>query len=268
MAYSGYNQRPGFVARKAGTPFKAPSLQAFNPAKPTGPIAERGMRAGAQATEQDLLTRGAKISEKYAPQRTAATSSARARLKGFGGYKVNDDGSIGQSDPNAQPGDYYKDAYRQGTSNAAAAGMMDSSFAAKSIGAAFGRLSAEAQAVVTQHAATMNGLVQQEAQDFSEINSQLIQLYGNEAEWLIDNPPPVPEPAPEAAPPPNPDPEQAAAAAGGGGNAAAGTANRMWKGERYGAKPNLNSLSRVWGIPANQIRVTRSGDGRWVAKPK
>ena len=245
MAESGYFQRPGFVTPVAKPGFQAPTLPTFTPSTPTGPVAERGLRPTSQVQEKSYLTRMSSLPAKYQPARTAQIGQTKAALAGYGGYEVGDDGSIKQSGgAGMRPGELYKQEFRNNLDAANARGIIDSSFAAKAVGAAFGRLSAEAQGIVTQHAAAMNQLVAQEASEFDELNTGLMQLYGDEAQYLLDNPP---------APPPDPAPA-----------AAAGKPN-VWTGS---IKPNKKSLSKAWGIPENQIKVTPLGGGKFKAEPK
>jgi hypothetical protein len=204
------------------------------------------MRPGTQVMEKDLMRRGGSLGQKYAPQKTAQIGGTRARLQRFGGYDVRDDGSI-DAKKQSQPGQAYKEAYGAERDTANARGMMHSSFAAKTIGAAWGRLSQEAQDIVTQHAVSFNQLLMAESAEFDEINTGLQQLYGDEAQWMLDNPPPLPEPA-------------APAASSGAGSAQAGDGSSIvWKGSAY---PNLEALKAQH--PGQQLGVRRTGDGKYV----
>jgi hypothetical protein len=205
------------------------------------------MRPGTQVAEKELLRRGGSLGQKYAPQKTAQIGGTRGRLKRYGGYQVNDDGSVNeQRAANGQAGQAYREAYQEGTSAANSRGMLESSFAAKTVGAAWGRLSQEAQDIVTQHAVTFNQILMAEGAEFDEINVGLMQLYGDEAQWMLDNPPPLPDPP-------------AAASSGAGSATAKDGANIVWKGSGY---PNLQSLQARH--PGQQLGVRRAGDGSYV----
>lgn len=192
-------------------PYEPPAAPTFTAPTVDSSLSSR-MRPTTQIQESSLLKRAASVGQKYQPQRTAQIGQTRASLKRFGGYNVGDDGSISEK-KGPQPGQAYREAYGAERDAANARGMMDSSLAAKAIGAAWGRLSAEAQSIVTQHAMSFNQIAAAEAADYDEISQTLLSLYGDEAQYMLDHPPPPPEPKVDPGPSPitSPHPNQAPA---------------------------------------------------------
>jgi len=263
MATGIYNV-PGYTPRQsAGSAFSAPGARSFS-APAVDPAMRARMRTGSQVAESGLLRRGATLGQKYQPLRTGQVASTRAKLSRYGGYNVGDDGSV-STDPNARPGQAYRDAYGDERDAANARGMMDSSFTAKRIGAAWGRLSAEAQEIVTQHAVSFNQLMLSEGQEFDEINQGLQQLYGDEAQYMLDHPPPLPEP--QAAPTSSPAGASAAPAGVAPGAMSPGfrnVAGGVLTSYRKGDLTPANRKKLLSQFPGYTIAV--SGDGRVVMK--
>ena len=222
-------------------PIKPPSFAA-----PTvDPAMRARMRPGSQVQEADLMRRGGSLGTKYQPLKTTQIGSTRAKLQRYGGYEVRDDGSIAEK-KEGQPGQAYREAYQEATAAANARGMLESSFAAKTIGQAWGRLSAEAQDIVTQHAVSFNQILMSEGAEFDEINTGLMQLYGDEAQYQLDNPPPPPA-----------DPVQGAVDSA--AKAPGDQSPVLWKGANY---PNLAELQKRY--PGQQLGVRKTGDGKYV----
>jgi hypothetical protein len=234
--------------------FSAPSVD---------PAMQSRMRPGTQIMEKDLQRRGGSLGSKYAPQKTAQIGGTRARLKRYGGYNVGDDGSVNEArSKNGQAGQAYRESFQEGISGANARGIQESSFAAKTVGQAWGRLSQEAQDIVTQHAVSFNQILMSEGAEFDEINTGLSQLYGDEAQWMLDNPPPLPQ---EAQPQPSPSSAPAGIAPG-----AMSPGFRQVGGGNVATSYRKNDLT-----PANRQKLLRqfpgytiaiSGDGRVVMK--
>lgn len=151
---------------------------------------------------------------------TGIQAQAKLGLAGYGGWKFgNDDASTPARedlnlsfDPNEGPGEREKQAVRDTRAQFAKQGALYSSQANQNIASAVQRLSLEAQQVALQYS---NSLYQQStdyANQVAGLSGQWTSLYGQDAAWLMQNPPPPPPP-PIAAPAPAPAP---APATGGG----------------------------------------------------
>lgn len=189
---------PGYAPRQkvttTVTPAPAPSFTT-----PADPHNIRGrMSPGALAQESSLISRGQRISQGSQAARASAITGARAGLKGIGGYSVGDDGNV-TYDPNAEPGERQRQAVRGERSAANAVGLGSSSFAAKNIGVALGRLSQEAQQVVTQLAGSFNEIAQAELDAYDDISTSLLGLWGGEAQRIMDELP-IPADTPDGPP--------------------------------------------------------------------
>jgi hypothetical protein len=140
----------------------------------------------------------------------AARANAQQSLAGIAGYQFqNDDPTTQQDeslqlnyDPNANinSGDRSRQTALEAR-NSVNSNLQGSSFADKAVGSALGRLSLQAQGVVNQYSSTINGLNAQYSNAVSGLMGDLVDSYGADAQYMLDNvPPPAPVPDATAAP--------------------------------------------------------------------
>lgn len=283
--------RPGYAPRTAhkgsfGDNYpKMPTL----PTLPTLP----NLGSAPNAHGRGFLTEQfGKLGEKYNPQLTGAQGQAEAALAGYGGWSWQEDDPntperedllMNPFDPNARLGQKEKGAVREVKNAANAQGMLNSSFANQNIGAALQRMSIEAQGIANSYASAINGIYTNWSNEASDISGDLVGLYGADAQWLAENPPPPPQPVT-----PDTQPERTVWTGQGspnlgriselqqtenvwltpgsnGGTQASvggsrGAGRRIWRGKN---KPSLSSL---WEQQGNQpIRLEQRPDGSWEA---
>ena len=194
------------------------------------------------------------LGNRYRPDLQAAGRDLRAGLEGFGDYSFAEspDGMLtATKQQSGQPGRLYKDAYFDARAAAAARGMLYSRTAESAVGDAWHRLTEQERAIHNQYAATTSGILSRQADEFTSVVTELYGLYGQDVQYALDNPILPADPAPATDTP--------------AADAPASTASRRWVGL---IAPDRKHLSRVWGIPVSQIRVTHAGDGRIVAQPR
>lgn len=245
---------------------------AFDPSKIQIPdsVKQRGLRAGTQ-TQVDQITRLINaIPTKYTELRNTKKASAKLGLTGLGNYQTGDNPNTPEVETDAiyradnRIGERETAAVKEADNAANARGMMFSSFRDKSVGNALGRLSREANQVITQYADAMGKLNDDQQTEENGLYGQLETLYGQEVDYLKENPPP---------PPVTPDPPAGgggdAGGGSGGGAAAANGPRNVWRGA---AKPNLNLLKSKY--PNMNLRVVfvnpKNGGAHYtvVATPK
>jgi hypothetical protein len=264
-AAPGMGQRPASVAAYTPTYPTIPTLPAVpqldRDAQTPGYVGRQliGQQLGALGTRQNIAF-------------TDAASNAGTALKGYGGYQFQKDDPTTAAredllvdfNPNAGPGEREKGAIRGARDNANAAGMLESSFANQNIASAVQRVSLEAQAIVNQYAASINYIATDFANQGANLAVQYAGLYGQDAAWLVANPPPAPQVDPNTNPY-NGSPYSA--------NIIEESAKPYWDwAERVGVaapsnmgNPNIGT-NGGWGQPFG----TGSGGGgtaRWKVKP-
>jgi len=233
-------------------------------------VKDRGLRAGTQA-QLDILTRkltgpnGAPgtLEHQANIQREQTKKNALASLKGYGQFSVGDNPFTDEVETNSlfrnskKLGSHEREAVNQQDAMAAMKGTQSSSFRDKAVGSALGQLSMRAQQQVSQYVQEMSTINSTLFDQQTEIFDTITTLYGEEANWLQDNPKlpsENPEPEPEATP--------VQAAAGAGERKMLGP----WK-----ADPRK---SKAWAGFPNQtppgVTVGRPGPGskyhgKWVA---
>ena len=179
------------------------------PTIPNAPVIDES-RAPNTIGRSWIQTQLAGLAGRYAPSFTAARENARANLSGYGGVNfANDDPNTPQDesllisfDSNAPLGQRERNAVAGERDAANSRGLMSSSFANRSIGNALTRLSAEKQAIVSNFAGQIGGLLNQQATEATGLVTDWTRLFGEDSRWLVDNPPPVAPvvPPPAAAP--------------------------------------------------------------------
>lgn len=157
-------------------------------------VTDRGLRSQTQ-TQLDILKRSIEaIPGKYGELRKARKANSQLGLTGLGNYKFGDNPDTAEVETDAvfradkQIGDRETQAVKEADNSANARGMMFSSFRDKSVGAALGRLSREAQQVLTQYAGDMRKLNNDERDEEGGFYDQMNTLYGAEADYLKENP--------------------------------------------------------------------------------
>jgi hypothetical protein len=195
---------PGYVPRASTTAYKPPTFTA--PTLPTLPALDEA-RAPNAAMRTWLGQQLGQLPGLVNPRLTNIRAGAQQALAGYGGWKFREDDPntperedlILDFDGNAGPGEREKQAVRQETNAANARGILSSSFTNQNIGSALQRLSLEAQQVANQYAKAILDEQTSYANQVSSITGQWVSLYGQDSQYLMENPPPPP-PNPEVAP--------------------------------------------------------------------
>lgn len=173
---------------------------AFDPSKIQIPesVKQRGMRAGTQSQIDQIIRSINAIPNKYTELRKARKSNATLGLTGLGNYRIGDNPNTPEVETDAiyradsRIGERETAAVKEADNAANARGMMFSSFRDKNVGAALGRLSREANQVITQYADAMGKLNDDQQNEETGLYGQLETLYGQEVDYLKENPPPPP----------------------------------------------------------------------------
>lgn len=232
------------------------------------------MRTGT-STQLGILERGINaIPAKYDTLKVKSSSNAKLGLTGLGSYVMGDDPSTPQIETayrkDNRIGDKETAAVKQADNAANARGLQFSSFRDKSVGDALGRMTREAQQVISQYAGDIGKLTGDQYAEETNLYGQMSTLYGSEADWIQQNPiPPTPaeSDAAAAAAAPAQAPAEAPAAAPAAPAPAPGSGKEFavqngWKGP-WDAKPNLNK--KVWSVFQ---RSNNSGKMQWFAVEK
>jgi hypothetical protein len=200
-AVPGMGQRPASVAAYTPTYPTIPTL-------PAVPTLDRDAQTPGYVGRQLIGQQLGQLGNQQNAAMTTAASNVGQSLKGYGGYSIQkDDPSTPQRedllidfDPSRGMGEREKAAYRQERDQANAAGMLESGFANQNIASAVQRVSLEAQAIVNQYAATINSIATDYANQGANLAVQYAGLYGQDAAWLVANPPPAPPVNPNSNP--------------------------------------------------------------------
>lgn len=228
---------------------------AFDLSKIVVPDSIKGrIRTGTQ-TKVDQITRSYNaLPAKYEQLIKSRGASTKLGLTGLGNYKTGDNPNTPEVETDAiyredtRLGDRETQAVKGADNAANARGMMFSSFRDKNVGDALGRLSREANQVLTQYATDLKKLEGDKLGEQEGLYNALETLYGDEADYLKENPPPPPE---------TPETTQPAPA----GSTPAGIVRDgesfVWRGA---AKPNLKSLEKKH--PGMKFRVAWVSGGK------
>lgn len=182
----------------APTPLNLPAIPAAAPLPVTNPTTQPR-----ESFLRGLLdpSNNAYIGNKYRPELQQAGRNLQSGLEGYGNYSFSQDASgrtTATKDAQGQPGEKYKGAYFDARSQAAAQGMLYSRTAEDAIGTAWHRLGEQERGMFNQYAANESEILSRQASEFTGITSELLGLYGQDAQYAIDNPP-APPVAPTAA---------------------------------------------------------------------
>jgi hypothetical protein len=238
------------TATPSFTPIQMPDLPK-PPEAPTNSV-QNPATLPRQSFLRDLLdpSKATYLGNKFRPELQSAGRDLQTGLEGFGDYEFTQDANgITKADKEegGQPGRHYRDAYFDARSQAAASGMLYSRTAEQAVGTAWHRLSEQERALHNQYAGQSSEILSRMASEFTGVHNELLGLYGEDVKYALENPVIPPEPAASPTAP------------------GSGVAGRRWVG---GGAPNLQTLSKAWGVPIAQIRVTRSGSGKTVATVK
>lgn len=172
---------------------------------PQSPVPAAGALGTGNAPKETFLTglldpsSPTYLGARYTGARQAAGATLKAGLAGLGGYTITDnpDGTSSVSfDPSkAGTGDRETAAVSQSNDANNARGTLYSSFAQGDASAALQRLTEAGRAVVGKYASDINRINGQESTDWTNTVGSLAGLYGQDASWLAQNPPPATSPA-------------------------------------------------------------------------
>lgn len=237
---------PGYAPRPSvQTAFPAPVPQI--PSLPQLPQLDDA-RAPNAVSRQLLANQLGQIPQLGNARLTNIRAGAQQALAGYGGWKFREDDPstaeredmLVEFDAGMGLGEREKQAVRGVRAAMNARGALYSSETNQNIGQAVQRLQDEARAIVNQYAAAVNDELTNQANQASQITAQWAQLYGQDALYLAENPPPPPDPL-------------------AGLPRAADDSPIVGRYEQY---PNLDVLrARYPGYP---LGVRRTGDGMYV----
>jgi hypothetical protein len=221
------------------------------------------MRAGT-STKLGVLQRGIEaLPAKYDTLKVKSSSNAKLGLTGLGSYVMGDDPSTPQIETayrkDNRIGDKETAAVKQADNAANARGLQFSSFRDKSVGDALGRMTREAQQVISQYAGDIGKLTGDQSDEETNLYGQMSTLYGEESDWIQQNP----------LPPTKAELDAAAAAAAPAEEAAApahASGETVWHGS---VSPNLDRLNEEFGYGAYTVTKTRvNGKPRYTVTMK
>jgi len=225
------------------------------------------------ATQLGVLQRGIEgLPAKYDTLKVKSASNAKLGLTGLGNYVMGDDPSTPQIETayrkDNRIGEKETAAVKQADNAANARGLQFSSFRDKSVGDALGRMTREAQQVISQYAGDIGKLTGDQSAEETNLYGQMSTLYGSEATWLDENPPPPTQAeldaaAAAAAPaaPAEAPAEAPAAEAPTPGSGKEFAVQNGWQGP-WDARPNLGPKWSVFQ------RSNNSGKMQWFAMEK
>ena len=240
-----------YGARPSTTSYTPPKFD-YNPTAALNDYKDLGARAPQAAMRTWLGQQLGQLPGLVNSRLTDLRASTQQALAGYGGWKFRED------DPNTPEredlildfqgggplGEKEKQAVQAERISANRRGDLYSSNTNQNIGSALQRLSLEAQQVANQYAKSILDEQTSYASQVSQITGQWVSLYGQDSQWLMENPPP---------PPPPPDPYASWPAK------AADNSPIVWKGKSW---PNLQTLQAQH--PGEQLGVRQAGDGSYV----
>lgn len=204
------------------------------------------MSPGAKVAEAGYLGKIDRLASKNDGKRYQSTTNLRAGLTGYNRYSVADNGEV-KFDSMKDEGTLERREYRMAMDQAGG----ESTFAARRVGEAIGKLHVQAQQMINQHRGTFNDLVNEESNEYDDILGDLTKLWGDEASYLIEEPPP--DIVSGLAPGLNGDPNSAPA--------------KLWHGKQ---RPNRETLQRTFDqlygggkYSMEDYEVRRHGDGSY-----
>lgn len=157
------------------------------------------IRAGTQSKIDQITRSFDAIPAKYQKLIEARGASTKLGLTGLGNYVTGDNPNTPEIETDAiyradsRMGERETAAVKNADSAANARGMLFSSFRDKNVGDALGRLSREANQVLTQYATDLKTLEGEKQGEQKGMYEALETLYGDEVDYLKENPPPAPK---------------------------------------------------------------------------
>lgn len=221
---------PSFL--KPPTPPAPPAVPAFSPVPTPGlpaplPGGQQRINAGA---EQNVIDQFGKLDDKYKFDRIQESADLKAALTGLN-YKFTDnpDGTV-KAEATNKLGTVQRQEVQGQKNQGAARGTLYSSFTDQAIGDALTRINTAAANAIRQYGSRIKHINDNYIGEANSLSSRLSELVTDDARFALESfvPPALPEPSP----------------------------SRHWVGT---VKPNLQTLADRWGIPADQLRITRSG---------
>ena len=196
----------GYVPRPPGRP-PTPVSPTATPTL-TAPAAKRPAGVGNPANRpmEDFLlgqldpNSSTYLGRQFRPEIDAAGNQLKAGLTGYGNYDFKDQGG-GALQPirgTSAKGYKYRDAIWDARARMNAQGALHSSRAQEAVGTAFGRVSEEERAHINAYAQKYSGVIGQWQERVNAIGGQLTELYGDDVQYSLRNPPPPPPPPPAA----------------------------------------------------------------------
>ena len=191
--------RPGYVTGASTTAYRPPTYTP--PALPQVPQIDDA-RAPYATERAWLAAQLPELGNQLNANLTGIRAGAKQALAGYGGWKFREDNPntperedlILDFDAGMGLGEREKLAVRGSRNASNASGTLYSSFAEQNVGQAVQRLSLEAQQVATQYAQAIQQAQTDHASNVREITGRWTSLYGQDAAYLIENPPPPPDP--------------------------------------------------------------------------
>jgi hypothetical protein len=195
---SSLRSQPGYSARATTTAYRPPA--AVTATLPSVPSLARDAQTPGYTERSWLGQQLGQLPNSLNANLTSVRATAQQQLAGYGGWKFRQDDPNTASredltldfDGKAGPGEREKGAIKNEVNQGNARGMLESSFTNQNIGQAVQRLSLEAQAIATQYAQNINAVQNDYASQVAQITGQWVSLYGQDAAWLVANPPPAP----------------------------------------------------------------------------
>lgn len=180
---------------------------------------------------------------------TAADLNEGGYFEGLEPEEVREGGNVTYRLVRGRDGRLYMQAYRQTSQQFNERGTFYSSFHQRAQREQRASLDAARNAIMRQFGQQQAGLTGDQAGEERRLRGELATTRGEYADWQASQPVAPPPPAPAAAPGPG-------GAPGGGVSGA-----RVWIGRN---EPNLGNIAATQGVRTDALRVTRSGDGRYV----
>lgn len=170
---------------------------AFDPSKIIVPdsVKARGLRSSTQYGIDVGIREINKLPALYKELKDAQKANVTRGLEGLGNYAYGDDPSTPEIEgeyhvyrKDKRIGDRERKAVHDQNAGANSRGLLSSSFRDKGVGDALGRLTREAQQVITEYATSIKGLDREQGEKETALYDQLNQLYTGEADYLKENP--------------------------------------------------------------------------------
>lgn len=170
---------------------------AFDPSKIVIPesVKQRGLRGASQLAIDTSIREINALPGSYKELKDAQKAGITRGLEGLGNYLFGDDPSTPEKEgeyhvyrADKRIGDRERNAVHNENSKANARGLFSSSFRDKGVGDALGRLTREAQQVITEYATSIKALDREQADKEQALYDVIGQTYVGEVDYLKENP--------------------------------------------------------------------------------